>query len=491
MHFSVLFYLTVFYVITQTQTQTTPFSTCKSAPFEPCVADCLITVVQLNSSVYMLFYTRYYIELDLDRLSIRMDKHLPFNEQLLEDKRPCRSYTLSNTMHLYCNRELFNATEQSLKFVRSARQMSKEIQLRIEFFFSLPNRLVIFTNESLYAVCDSLVSPKFVKPKTERAYFLSTYHLKEIKSAFLTADRIVLFTSNYLLYLKASQLDRINSSQADDDIVQPLLDQLHNDRRSVKKIYFKDLFGCSQNVPSTYLPFNRNLIEYHRIGERKRNLFISAITCYGTLFLFLTSAIIVVRLLNSRLVHLIEHSFTKDQLSDKERLFVRLRAEIENGVRRKLEQTETKDLVRTNIQVLVDTLLYEQIYVNSPNLDALKSIDLVRHLINEVVETVKNHVSDRSTEKAFENENQNTLDRVLSSSQHRRMKPSKLLTTKLASNISGGQSMPRRASIKTPDNASARRSSKLDAKMDRRKDEQIADENGRQKINKDKNPKVD
>lgn len=193
---------------------------------------------------------------------------------------------------------------------------------------------------------------------------------------------------------------------ASPDIIQLLLKLISKERNSVRKFFYKDLFGCTaiRTRPDYRLPLHVNLVAYQR-SQRSyltHDPFRSAVTCYYWLVLFLLSFLLVTRLLNSDLIKQLEHSLYRENISDLDRLFIQLRTEIENGVLRKLEPTDlSRELTSrpSEMRILIDTLLHEQLFVNALNLDARRSVDLVRHLINEVCETIKLRRSDKSTER--------------------------------------------------------------------------------------------
>lgn len=197
-----------------------------------------------------------------------------------------------------------------------------------------------------------------------------------------------------------------STPMASSDMIRLLLEKISKDRKSVRKYFYKHLFGCTviRTRPDYRLPLRENLPAYHR-SQRiylTDDLFRSSVTCYYWLVLFLIAFLLITRLLNSGLIEQLERSLYRENISDLDRLFIQLRTEIENGVLRKLEPTDlSRELSNrpSEMRILIDTLLHEQLFVNALNLDARRSVDLVRHLINEVCETIKLRRSDKSTER--------------------------------------------------------------------------------------------
>lgn len=231
---------------------------------------------------------------------------------------------------------------------------------------------------------------------------------------------------------------KVKSNQITIDLIDQLLFEISKNQKLIKRWFYKDLFGCTIiEFKSSYrLPLNKNLTDYHSNNKNLTyDLFRPILTCYFSLFLFLIFIFLFTRLLNSSLINSIGQTLFKKMLTDKDRLFLQLRTEIENGVLRKLEQAElSKDssYSKSEIRILIDTLLHEQLFVNSLNLDALKSIDLIRHLINDVFETIKNRqkINDKSTEKQ-KNKNSTNFDTFFNKKQQNSNRSNNRISNKL------------------------------------------------------------
>ena len=447
--------------------------------FEPCISDCLLGIAKLSeSNSFLFFYTKHYLEFSQNNFSIaKFSKHSAEIEINLRGN-DCKLISSSNHILLNCNDgfyQYYHTPEPILRKIVLNKRALKLIKFKDNFKFSYESidKTIIFTKDK-YFICDSKFSLLLDRLcRNEEINFITFYHLKEGRNSFLTSNAFFYFTSYYFMFLKlneqqiiknyfSSEINQTTSNQTtfngttqnnqtdfnvneknkDNkpiqlDLIDKLLKQIEKDKQSVRKYYYKDLFGCSIiDFNLNYrLPLNQNLTPFNETNEDNKpylvyNLINSMVTCYCFLFLFFTSLFGIIRFLNSNLARIL--IINKSKISDLDNLFVQLRTEIENGVMRKLSDTKSRETYsRSDIRILIDTLLHEQLFVNSLNLatlDARKSIDLVRHLMNEVTETIKSRRSDKSTEKLNKKYmNLCTLDTVLSATRSSKTpSPSKL-----------------------------------------------------------------
>ena len=433
--------------ITPLQTRRPPPSICQSI-YEPCERDCLLAVHRIDVSKVLLFYTRHLLELDLNQLAIdRFEMHTETVAKAIANE----------TCSLFVDQEIVLSCLNQTRFYRyiHSNQTFQQVSCdqltgfhefsKRHFVFQTNNRLILFEPEG-YAVCETSAKNDSKNCQQYKGDFLTALHLQETKGVFMLPNGVVYFGSDYLLLLqsdknvselvepepdepksttKADESGAVTEDQdknaeqhevnlnernldivSSDKLVQILLDQISRNRKSVRKLFYKHLFGCTaiQTRPDYRVPLHKNLPAYHAKQRSfiTHDLFRSSITCYYWLFLFLISFLLITRLLNSGLASELEHLLYKENISDRDRLFLQLRTEIENGVLRKLEPTDiSRELSSrpSEMRILIDTLLHEQLVVNALNLDARRSIDLVRHLINEVCETIKLRRSDKSAER--------------------------------------------------------------------------------------------
>lgn len=451
MHFQISFFSMII-IILNYKISIAKEAKSRSTFFEPCLQDCLLGITRLsNSNHFLFFYKQHYLELDLDNLLIvTFRKHADRIWKLTTEKSECKFYSLHSDSFLICDNEKYQYDHRN-QALNSLKNYQSKLVNKLSNFnctLSIDNNIFLFLNDEKSFLCNDSDDCE------SSNNFLTPYHLNKCKSAFLTNNSIAFFTDNYFLHLKLKE-DKLKSrqfinpeeiqiiknyegfitemiytsttkrpsmkklnetiefiepdqstktSKESKKLAEKLIDQLLKDKKSVKKIFYKNLFGCSiiNSQPEYYLPFNRNLIDYH---SNKRlyltNDFISIfLNVFYSLTIFIFSALLITKFLNSRLITAIEHLLCKPRLSEQDTIFLQVRTEIENGVCRKLEKSDMspKEINKSEIRILIDTLLHEQLYVNLLNLDALKSVDLIRHLINEVVETIKVRRSERSRE---------------------------------------------------------------------------------------------